>query len=159
MIPWKKIQIHTRTRSAANAIFWPNSTVIWTNCVEWRKYSGKAEQAFFWVLHSLKIPILFLKISYIQRRFSAEAMPKFKKIYKCTMLLTSRCIFVSQTSLKSKEYKIISLFIQNYRTDTSSIKWSINLFFGIKVNMNWIKYLCEHLARFMYGFGPALLYL
>ena len=94
-------------------------TVIWTNHLEWRKYSGKAEQAFFWVLHSLKIPILFLKISYIQRRFSAEAMPKFKKIYKCTMLLISRCIFVSQTSLKSKEYKIISLFIQNYITDTT----------------------------------------
>ena len=68
---------------------------------------------------SLKILILFLKISYIQRRFSAGAMPKFKKIYKCTMLLISRCIFVSQTSLKSKEYKIISLFIQNYRTDTT----------------------------------------
>ena len=68
---------------------------------------------------SLKILILFLKISYIQRRFSAGAMPKFKKIYKCTMLLISRCIFVSQTSLKSEEYKIISLFIQNYRTDTT----------------------------------------
>ena len=59
---------------------------------------------------SLKILILFLKISYIQRRFSAGAMPKFKKIYKCTMLLTSRCIFVSQTSLKTKNIKS-SLFL------------------------------------------------